>query len=127
MWSSEEGPPSHSVPAHAVSKAARRIDEKSASVLHDSLLEAYFKEHRDITSVSVLLDLWISSGLPEGRFEETQDEALAHEILADHHEALENGASGVPAIRAASHFGVLMGAQPLEVMLKWVDRLAAAG
>ena len=48
---------------------------------------------------------------------------LLRQIIQEHQEAIEQGASGVPAVRAADQFGVLTGAQPLEVYRSWFARL----
>ena len=93
--------------------------------VHERLLDAYFSKNRDITDDGVLLDLWRESGLPPADFESRQDPSLLDEILGQHQEAIEHGASGVPAVRASDHYGVLMGAQPVEVYHRWLEKLLA--
>src|SRR4029450_6392885 len=41
---SDPGPPSHSVPAHAVAKAAAALSEEAGARLRDRLFRAYFAE-----------------------------------------------------------------------------------
>lgn len=124
VWQTDEGPPSHSVPPLLVSKAAERIDRDAWRRLHWLLLEAYFRDNRDVTSDPVLGALWVEAGLPAERFEERADPALAEEVVHDHNEALEHGATGVPAVRLAAGFGVLTGAHSVDVYRQWVERAA---
>lgn len=123
VWSTDEGPPSHSIPPHLVAKAAARISAEAFETLHEGLLDAYFRKNRNITDDVVLLDLWRQSGLEEADFESRQDPTLLEDVLAQHQEAIEHGASGVPAVRAEGQFGVLMGAQPVEVYRRWLEKL----
>ena len=132
VWATDEGPPSHSVPPHLVAKAAGRLGPEAFENVHERLLDAYFSKNRDITDDGVLLDVWRQSGLPSADFESRQDPSLLDEILGQHQEAIEHGASGVPAVRASGpalragdHYGVLMGAQPVEVYHRWLEKLPA--
>ena len=121
-WSSEEGPPSHSVPAHLVAKAAARISRDAFSRMHERLLRAYFVESRDISRESTLRALWNELGLEEEGFSEREDPALFEEVLAEHDEALRLGATGVPAVRLEDNEAVIVGAQPAELYRRWVER-----
>lgn len=127
VWQSDEGPPSHSVPPLLVSKAAGRLDRADWERLHWLLLEAYFRDSRDITDERVLLDLWLEAGLVKERFDDRLDVRLAEEILRDHQEAIHHGATGVPAVRLADGFGVVTGAQPAALYRQWVENVAGAG
>ncbi len=49
VWHSDEGPPSHSIPAQLVSKAAARLGKQAFQRIHERLLRASFKESRDIS------------------------------------------------------------------------------
>jgi len=124
-WSSDEGPPSHSVPAHLVAKAAARISRDAFGRMHERLLHAYFVESRDISRDSTLLALWDELGLDEAAFDEREDPALLEEVLAEHDEALRLGATGVPAVRLDGNEAVIVGAQPVELYRRWVDRSLA--
>jgi predicted DsbA family dithiol-disulfide isomerase len=125
VWSSEEGPPSHSVPPHRAAKAAARIDRAAGERLHELLLDAYFRHSRDITATEVLQSLWQDAGLDPARFVECEAPEILVEIEDDFREALENGAGGAPAVRLAGGYGVLMGAQPIEVYERWIERALA--
>ena len=51
-WTGDEGPPSHSIPAHLASKAAAELGEDAFRRFHDRLLRAYFAEnsgHLEVT------------------------------------------------------------------------------
>ena len=54
VWDGDAGPPSHSVPAHTVAKAALRLSHEAFERIHDRLLRAYFSENRDISDDAVL-------------------------------------------------------------------------
>ncbi len=127
VWETTEGPPSHSVPAHLVAKAAGRISEEAFGRMHERLLQAYFVENRDISDAAVLRELWDELELPEEGFAVLADPAaereLVEQILAEHNEALEVSITGVPAVRVADHDAFVMGAQPMDVYRHWIGRL----
>lgn len=123
VWESSEGPPTHSIPAHVVARAARRRGPAQGRALHERLLRAYFEESRDISSEPVLRELWRDAGLPEDAFAACADPALVRETIDDHNEAVELGITGVPAVRLAGSDAFVMGAQPLEIYRRWVARL----
>jgi predicted DsbA family dithiol-disulfide isomerase len=125
VWQSDEGPPSHSVPAHLLSKAAARIGKDAFERIHERLMRAYFKENRDISKGEVLLDLWLDVGLDEADFTATKDPELLQAIIDDHNEALGCGVTGVPAVRLADSPAATVGAHPLEKYRAWIDRTIA--
>ena len=122
VWSSDEGPPSHSVPAHLVSKAAARVSPESFRAMHERLMRAYFSQNRDISSSETLRSLWDELALPKDAFEVSREPALLDEVLGDHREALELGATGVPAVQLEGNPAVIVGAHPVELYRRWVDR-----
>ncbi len=127
VWETTEGPPSHSVPAHLVAKAAKRVGDDAFERMHARLLRAYFEENRDISAAPVLRELWDELGLPvEGLAALTdpeQERELIQEILAEHNQALEVSITGVPAVRVDGHEAFVMGAQPMDVYRRWIGRL----
>jgi len=125
VWESGEGPPTHSIPAHVVARAARKRSEAEGRAMHERLLRAYFEENRDISREPVLRELWRDAGLPDEAFAACADPALVRETIDDHNEAIELGMTGVPAVRVAGTDAFLMGAQPLEVYRRWVAKLRA--
>lgn len=127
VWASDEGPPSHSVPAQLAAKAAARLGPEPFRRFHDRLLRAYFAESRDISRDAVLEELWHELGLdPEG-FAARQDPALLQRVLAEHEEAGRLGATGVPAVRLADGDVVVTGALPYASYQRWVERTRADG
>ena len=122
VWSSDEGPPSHSIPAHRVSKAASRVGPEAFTAMHERLMKAYFAENRDISCMENLRALWDEIGLPGDGFEVAGESELLDEILADHREAQEFGATGVPAVRLDGNPAVIVGAHPMDLYRRWVDR-----
>ena len=126
-WSDDEDgePPSHSMPPHLVARAARRIDRAGFARLHEALFRAYFAEHRDTTDAATLRDLWVRAGLPATRFEESLRPGLRAEVVADHRAALEIGATAVPAVALGDDDVAVVGAQPLAVYRRWIERALA--
>ncbi|MDJ0867252.1 MAG: DsbA family protein [Myxococcota bacterium] len=121
-WASDEGPPTHSVPAHLAAKAAAALGPDAERRMRQRLFGAYFAESRDISSPTTLLALWRELGLPEEAFDRCDDADIKRRVAQEHQEALDLGASGVPAARLADQDFVLMGAQPEETYLRWLRR-----
>jgi predicted DsbA family dithiol-disulfide isomerase len=126
VWQGEAGPPSHSVPPHLVAKAAAQLGTEAFRRVHELLLHAYFAQSRDVTDAQTLRALWREAGLPDAEFRRTEDPALLREVLLQHEEALEAGATGVPAVRLADNPAVIVGAHPLELYRRWTERTRAA-
>jgi predicted DsbA family dithiol-disulfide isomerase len=125
VWASDEGPPSHSVPAHLVAKAAARLGGAAFRRMHERLLRAYFVENRDISREPVLRALWDELSLPADAFASHRDATILDAVLADHDEAVRLGATGVPAVRLEGNEAVIVGAQPLALYRRWVERALA--
>jgi len=122
VWSTEQGPPSHSIPPHLAAKAAAKVNPEAFERIHARLFEAYFSENRDITDTRVLLDLWKEVQLPIETFEETNDPELLQAIYSEHDEAIAFGVTGVPAVRQDGGIGVLIGAEPVETYRRLITR-----
>jgi predicted DsbA family dithiol-disulfide isomerase len=125
VWESDAGPPSHSVPPHLAAKAAARLGREAFRRMHERLLYAYFAENRDITERATLHEVWKELQLDERGFERLDDPALLGEVIQEHNEALECGASGVPAVRMEGIDAVIVGAQPLDFYTRWIERIRA--
>jgi predicted DsbA family dithiol-disulfide isomerase len=125
-WQGDAGPPSHSVPAHQVAKAAALLSQEAFRRVHERLLHAYFAENRDITDGQTLRQLWLEVGLPEEAFARREEPALLQRILGEHRQALEAGATGVPAVQLAGNDAIIVGAHPVELYRRWVRRTLAA-
>lgn len=125
VWASREGPPSHSLPPHRMAKAAAGIGPDAFRAVHERLLRAYFAESRDITAEATQRDLWRELGLPEEGLAAAAAPEVQEAVLAEHRLALERGITGVPAVAVEGHEGFVMGAQPLAVYRRWVERLRA--
>ncbi len=126
VWASDAGPPSHSVPAHQAAKAAAGHGEAAFRRMHERLLHAYFAESRDISHPDTLRELWAEAELPEDGFDRLEEPALLERILDEHAEALEGGATGVPAVRMHGNDAIIVGAHPLELYRRWVRRALLA-
>jgi predicted DsbA family dithiol-disulfide isomerase len=114
VWSTEEPPPSHSVPPAVAAKAAARQGSDHFARYHRSLMESYFHRNRNITEPENLLRIAAESGLDVPAFSAAlQDEALAREVVDDHNQAVSMGISGVPTVIVDGRWRVT-GAQPRE-------------
>ena len=121
-WASDEGPPSHSVPAHAAAKAAAAVDADAFRPLHERLMRAYFTESRDITRRETLQALWLECGLPAEAFENAFAPATEATVMADHQDALARGVTGVPAIMMVGNDVPTLGAMPYATYRRWIAR-----
>lgn len=127
VWASDDPPPSHSVPPHRVAKAAARVGPLAFRRMHERLMGAYFNDNRDISSETVLQDLWASAGLAEADFALSHAPEIEEEILREHGEAKAQGANGVPAIRRIDNEAVIVGAHPEALYRRWIDRSLERG
>ncbi|MFK7897577.1 MAG: DsbA family protein [Myxococcota bacterium] len=131
--SSTSSPPSHSVPAHMVAKAAARVSPSAFGRMHRRLMEAYFSENRDISSTAVLEALWTELSLPadafvfSAGFSETASDEMRSEIFRDFEEAREFGATGIPAIRRIDNDAAIVGGHPEELYRRWIERSLERG
>lgn len=126
-WASVEGPPSHSIPAHVVAKAAAALGADAFRAMHDRLLRAYFVESRDITNGATLRALWGEVGLDEAAFRVSDDPATTEAVIADHRDALAHGVSGVPAVMMVGNDVPVVGAMPFESYSRWIARALDRG
>jgi predicted DsbA family dithiol-disulfide isomerase len=123
VWESTEGPPSHSLPPHLVAKAAAELGAAAFAAVHERLLRGYFEENRDVSRAETLAAIWAEAGLPPERFARSAASELVERVVAEHREATELGVTGVPAVRVAGTDAFVVGAQPLAVYRRWVERL----
>ena len=122
VWSSTEGPPTHSLPPHQVAKAALRVSSDAFRKIHDRLMTAYFAENRDISSFDVLRSIWQSEGLPSEAFDVSHSEEIRSQIFKEFAEARDLGATGVPALRRADNDAVIVGAHPEALYRRWIEK-----
>jgi predicted DsbA family dithiol-disulfide isomerase len=121
-WQGDAGPPSHSLPAHLVAKAAARVSDEAFRSLHRRLLRAYFAESRDVSDRATLRELWGELGLPAEALALADAPELRAQVLAEHAEAVDLGVTGVPAVRLADGDVAIVGAHPVELYARWVAR-----
>jgi predicted DsbA family dithiol-disulfide isomerase len=126
VWSSDEGPPSHSLPPQLVAKAAATLGPEAFARMHAALWRAYFTENRDVTSRATLRQLWAETDLPAAAFDRAEGDDVVQATLAEHNEAVRAGVTGVPTVRAVGHDVAIAGALPLETYRRWVRRLRGA-
>ncbi len=121
-WASDAGPPSHSVPAHLVAKAAAALGPDPFEAMHARLLRAYFEESRDITERATQETLWREVGLAPEAFAAVDDAATRTAVLAEHQAALAAGVTGVPAVMMVGNDVPTLGAMPYETYRRWLAR-----
>jgi len=80
-------------------------------------------ENRDITDDATLRAIWSECELAEVDFERRELPELLQQVLREHNEAQEHGATGVPAVRVEGGAGIIVGAQPYALYERWVRRL----
>jgi predicted DsbA family dithiol-disulfide isomerase len=122
VWSSMEGPPTHSVPPHQVAKAAARVSPEAFRKIHEHLMTAYFSENRDISSFEVLRSIWDAENLPSDAFEVSHCEEVRSLIFHEFEEARALGATGVPALRRSDNQAVVVGAHPEALYRRWIEK-----
>jgi len=111
------------VPPHLVAKAAREADPTAFGRVHDRLFTAYFSDNLDITDDRVLAGIWAESGLDPRLFGGRDAPGVRIAVFEEHDRAIENGATGAPALQMAGGFGAIMGAQPVETYRLWFKRM----
>ena len=122
VWATDESPPSHSMPPQRAAKAAARFGAPFFRSFQRSLFRAYFSENRDISSLEHLKACWEEAELPEESFDDVNAPELEQRVREDHREALECGSTGVPGVRLFDNPAIVVGAQPLALYRRWVDR-----
>lgn len=125
VWSTDEPPPSHSVPPAVATKAAARQGAEAFERYHLALMDSYFYRNRNITDPANLVHIAEETGLDVAAFVAAlRDPSVGREVVDDHNEAVSLGIGGVPAVIVDDRWKV-SGAQPREVYRRIVEmRLA---
>lgn len=121
-WASDAGPPSHSLPAHVLAKAAATHGPEAFAAIHARLLHAYFVESRDVTDRDTQRALWREIGLAEAGFARVDAPEHRETVLAEHRQALEHGVTGVPAVMMVGNDVPTLGAMTHETYRRWIAR-----
>ena len=120
VWSTQEPPPSHSVPPNVAVKAAAEQD--AFERYHIPLMRAYFYENRNITNATALIEVAREQGLDVDRFiAALRNEAVGKAVARDHAEAVEVGVTGVPCLVLGGVVPI-PGAQDLAFYRHLVDK-----
>ena len=121
VWSTDEPPPSHSVPPAVAAKAAARQGPEAFARYHRALMNNYFRDNKNITDPQSLLRVATESGLDVDAFVAAlQEPSVAREVVNDHNEAVSLGITGVPTVIVDGRWK-LTGAQPREVYRRVVE------
>jgi predicted DsbA family dithiol-disulfide isomerase len=125
VWSTDEAPPSHSVPPAIAAKAAARQGAEAFARYNRALMENYFHLNHNITEPENLVRIASELGLDIAAFVEAlRDPTLGREVVDDHNQAVSMGISGVPTVIVDDRWQVA-GAQPREMYRRIVElRLA---
>lgn len=120
-WSTDETPPSHSMPPAIAAKAAARQGPAAFARFHHALMESYFHRNRNIAAHENLVEIARETGLDVDAFVTAlADPAVAREVVDDHNEAVSYGISGVPTVVIDGRWK-LSGAQPREVYRRIIE------
>jgi predicted DsbA family dithiol-disulfide isomerase len=123
IWSTDEPPPSHSIPPQIALKAAAR--QGAFDSYHLAVMDAYFWENRNVTATETLIEVARNAGLDIGRFEaDLNDVDLAREVLRDYDEAIERGISAVPTVLVDDEWQI-PGAQDVAFYRRVIERRRA--
>ena len=121
-WSTDESPPSYSVPPHLVAKAAARVGPEAFDRIHSDLLRAYFYDSRDISNADTLRQIWDAAGLSAAQFEAVEDPEIRTQVIDEHNEAISCGATGAPSFRTSDNDLALTGAHSMHLFRRWINR-----
>jgi predicted DsbA family dithiol-disulfide isomerase len=123
-WSTDEPPPTHSLPPNVAVKAAARLGGEAAfDAYHHAVMDAYFYADRNVSDEATLVDIARDCGLEPERFRaQLDDVALVRAVQSDHNEAIERGVTGVPTVVAGEDF-LIPGAQDLAFYRHLVTKL----
>ena len=122
VWTTDVGPPSHSIPPHLVAKAAAALGKATFDAMHMRLMHAYFAENRDITDAHTLTAIWDEAGLARADLALAADPELLNATIEQHNEAIRVGVNGVPAVLLAGNDVPITGALPLDAYRRWIRR-----
>lgn len=122
-WSTDEAPPSHSVPPAIALKAAARQDKFDA--YHLALMDAYFYANRNVTDIDTIVSVAADCGLDRERFlADLADPGLVDSVVRDHNEALSLGITGAPTV-VVDDILPIPGAQDLDFYRNVVNKRMA--
>jgi predicted DsbA family dithiol-disulfide isomerase len=122
VWSTDEAPPSHSVPPAAAVVAAERQSDGRA--FHLALMDAYFWENRNVTARETIVDVAAATGLDVERFSrDLDDPAVTAKVWEDYRAAVHYGISSVPTVLVGEDFA-LPGAQDSTFYRRLFEKLA---
>lgn len=127
-WASDDPHPSHSLPALVAFKLVETYGEAVADDFHHRVFNAYFNENRTISDVDVLAAIASEAGLDANDFTSDfaeQRSTLEAQVYNDHNEAVQLGATGVPATILDNQIAI-SGAQETAVFADAIDGLLAS-
>jgi predicted DsbA family dithiol-disulfide isomerase len=122
-WSTDEPPPSHSVPPNVAVKAAAR--QGAFDRYHLAVMDEYFFNNRNVTDPQTLIRLAGECGLDVERFTaDFRSAELEREVVRDYQEALSRGITAVPTVVVDDEWQI-PGAQDLTFYRRMMDRRLA--
>lgn len=127
LWTSDNSPPTHSMPALIAGKAAASFGPAEFRAFHHRVLTAYFTENRTISDLDVLTEVAAQAGLDPTAFGNRLQQRwpdFEQEVLADYAEAIERGIDAIPATLVDDRY-LISGAQELAVFCQAVEQALA--
>lgn len=128
MWESGEEFPKCSLPSAEAGIAARAQGDGGWDRFHMNLLSAFFTENRNISDVSVLVDVAEKSALDVPRFRDELESGVHRRQAVEEHIIAVNryGISGIPSV-VVNDKGLLTGAVPREHYRHVVESISKTG
>lgn len=122
VWSTDEPPPSHSVPPAVALKAVKRIEPEAFDRYHRALMESYFSKNQNVTRAENLARIADDCGLDGRRIVDLlDDETLVREVFEEHNGAIERGITAVPTVLVDDEWPVV-GAQERKVYRQLIEK-----
>ena len=124
-WSTDNDPPSGSLPAQIAHKAVLSEWPEMAMDMHNRLLSAYFSENLTVSNWDVLAELVSSIGGDSNHFLSVVDEKreiFPNDVISEHNEAINQGITAVPTVLINNVLPV-PGAQETETYINWIGRI----
>ena len=114
----------HTYNSRLAQELGKWADARGVEGIHDILYRAYFVENRNIAEIEELVRLAEVAGLPSAEARDLVERRAKESVDADWAKSRQYGITGVPTFVAGS--SGLVGAQPYEVVEKFVSTAGAA-
>ncbi|MEK6710767.1 MAG: DsbA family protein [Nitrospinota bacterium] len=126
-WESEGPYPNCSLPSAEAGIAVRGQGPEAWDRFHLNLLRAFFTENRNVSDVSVILDVAGKSGVDVALVRDALESGVhRRQAFAEYTEAVGQGVTGIPSV-AVNDKALLVGAVPIEQYRAVIESILATG